>query len=255
MLVTISLATGASKALLKYGAADRLQQIYGEHFIAAEAGYDISIQYHLGKEGNLEQAASAIAMLKTNFYSSALLQACESAEAGKSIGAIFDIPLRSTEERMWIKQDSGERVTVIMSVNFVDADDIILGKVFLQEFKKSITGAPPVDFYSKWVDPAKSVPLELKDVKDLPRSPNVCYLTFVLFDRHFKGDKKVKSVQNILNMRNFLHYHIKCAKSHLHTRMRNRVEALLLVLNRAKQETDEDKEKKTAKGRTFTRKE
>jgi len=248
-LVKVSLTCGAAQSCLKHGGQDRLKTVYGSNFISAAAGYDVSIEYNIDKIGNKEQVATAAAMLKTELCAAPLIKICDSAESGGNLSGVVDIPLRSTEERMWIKQDGKDRVTILFSITFTDADDIVIGKVFLQEFKKSVAGAPNVDFVYK------NPPLELKDVKDLPRSPNVCYLTFVLFDRHFKGEKKIKAAQSLISFRNYLHYHIKCAKSHLHTRMRNRVEALLKILNRAKQETEEDKEKKTASGRTFTRKE
>jgi len=159
---------------------------------------------------------------------------------------MIDIPLRDANERMWIKQDTQDRVTVIFSVAFSDPDDVVIGKVFLQEFKKSVAGAPTVDFRF-------DAPGELSGVAHKPQAPNVGYVTFVLFDRHFTGAAKQKSATVLPTFRNYLHYHIKCAKSHLHTRMRNRVDESIKVLNRAKQEEAQPKEKKTATGRTFKR--
>jgi len=150
---------------------------------------------------------------------------------------------------LWIKKDANDRVTVVFSISFKDQDDIVLGNVFLKEFKKNVGGAPAVDFtQGKDESGNPMVPGELKG-KTLPRDPTVSYVTFVLFDRHISEQKIKNTVDNLQMFRNFLHYHIKCAKSHLHTCMRNRVELLLKVLNRAKQ--DLPKEKKTIKGRTF----
>jgi len=250
-VIQVSLSSSAAQALLTNGGTEKLKAAYGSNVLAAESGYDATVQFDLTNVGqnDREKIATSAGMLKTHLFTAPLLKVMESAESGGNITGLIDIPLRSNEERMWIKQDGKERITVLFSVNFTDADDIVVGKVFLGEFKKSITGAPAVDFVYK------TPPLELKSVKDLPRSPNVGYVTFVVFDRHFKDEKKIKSAQTLITFRNYLHYHIKCAKSHLHTRMRNRVETLLKILNRAKQELDEDKEKKTATGRTFTRKE
>ena len=46
-------------------------------------------------------------------------------------------------------------------------------------------------------------------------------------------------------------YHIKCSKAYMHDRMRKRVDSLLQVLNRAKAEPLEPKEKRTITGKTF----
>jgi actin related protein 2/3 complex subunit 2 len=246
-IVKISFHSTAAASLLKYGGDALLKEKYGPNFVTAEDGYDATIQYDLDKIGKADRAkvANEASKLKSYLYGSIIIKACEEAEKGGG-RTLYDIPLRDSEERMWVRADAADRVTAIFSINFTDADDIIFGKVFLGEFKKSVAGAPSVDFVYK------TPPLELKEVQQLPRSENIGYVTFVIFDRHFKGEKKITVAELLPTFRNFLHYHIKCAKSHLHTRMRNRVELLLQVLNRAKQ--DLDTEKKTASGRTFTRK-
>uniref|UniRef100_A0A6B2LBU4 Arp2/3 complex 34 kDa subunit n=1 Tax=Arcella intermedia TaxID=1963864 RepID=A0A6B2LBU4_9EUKA len=246
-LITVSFQSTAASALLKNGANDLLQEKYGSHLITPESGYDVSIQWDLSTvaESDYAKVANEIARLKSYLYGSIVLKVCAEAESGQK-GTLYDIPLRDSEERMWLRADSTDRVTVVFSINFTDADDIVFGKVFLQEFKKTLAGAPTVDFVYK------NPPLELQSVRDLPRSQNIGYVTFVVYDRHFKGDKKVGVSESLPTFRNYLHYHIKCSKSHLHTRMRNRVDLLLQILNRAKQ--DLDKEKKTATGRTFNRK-
>jgi len=247
-LVTISLQSTAAPALLKNGGEQLLKEKYGAALVAPESGYDVSLQYDLEKIAPADRGriSNEISKLKNYLYGAVIIRVCEEAEKGQG-GTLYDIPLRDHEERMWLRADSADRVTVVFSINFTDADDIVFGKVFLQEFKKSVAGAPSVDFVYK------IPPLELKEVGQLPRSENIGYVTFVIFDRHFKGpEKKAGIAENLPSFRNYLHYHIKCAKSHLHTRMRNRVDVLLQILNRAKQ--DLDKEKKTATGRTFTRK-
>jgi len=246
-MVNISLQSNAAKALLEKGGADLLKTKYGNNFVAPQGGYDVTLSYNIDaiSAGDRVKAATEIAKLKTYLYGSVVLRVCEHAEKGQ-FGQLYDIPLRDTHERFWLRADSADRVTVIFSINFVDTDDVVFGKVFLQEFKKNVTGAPTVDFT------VKNAPLELKDVKDKPIADNIGYVTFVLYDRHFKGDKKFTVAENIPNFRNYLHYHIKCMKSNLHTRMRNRVDLLLQVLNRAKQDLDSG-EKKTAKGRTFVK--
>jgi len=217
--------------------------------VSAENGYAVTIQYTV--DGILEsehaKIANQAAILKTTLYGAPIVVACSKLESGGGGGPpMIDIPLRSQQERMWIKQDKTDRVTIIFAIAFSDPDDVVIGKVFLSEFKKSVAGAPSVDFR---FDP----PGELSSASNVPRGQNIGYVTFVLFDRHFTGAGKQKSATILPSFRNYLHYHIKCAKSHLHTRMRNRVEESIEVLNRAKQEDAQPKEKKTAAGKTFKR--
>jgi len=149
---------------------------------------------------------------------------------------------------MWVKQDDNDRLTVIFSIDFNDPDDVVFGSVFLNEMTKQVSGAPSV-MYSP-----KTPPLELQGVRDLPQGANVSYVSFVIFKRNWTPTAKaLPAAFTLVSFRNYLHYHIKCCKSYLHTRMRLRVENLLKVLNRAKQE-EPSKEKKTATGRTFKRK-
>jgi actin related protein 2/3 complex subunit 2 len=73
----------------------------------------------------------------------------------------------------------------------------------------------------------------------------------VLFPRHFANPSQALSTINRIQLfRDYLHYHIKCSKAYMHSRMRHRVAEFLKILNRAKPEVA-NQEKKTASGRTF----
>lgn len=57
----------------------------------------------------------------------------------------------------------------------------------------------------------------------------------VLFPRHFSNPTvAADSITQIQLFRDYLHYHIKCSKAYMHSRMRTRVAEFLKVLNRAK---------------------
>lgn len=63
-------------------------------------------------------------------------------------------------------------------------------------------------------------------------------MTFILFPRHFTNPAVAEStISHIQNFRDYLHYHIKCSKAYMHSRMRHRVTEFQKVLNRAKNET------------------
>lgn len=76
-------------------------------------------------------------------------------------------------------------------------------------------------------------------------------LTQVLSPRHFANPVQTMStISHIQLFRDYLHYHIKCSKAYMQSRMRHRVSEFLKVLNRAKPE-QEEKERRTVTGRTF----
>uniref|UniRef100_A0A671P0S9 Arp2/3 complex 34 kDa subunit n=1 Tax=Sinocyclocheilus anshuiensis TaxID=1608454 RepID=A0A671P0S9_9TELE len=114
--------------------------------------------------------------------------------------------------------------------------------VFLcvQEFKEGRRAshtAPQVLFSHR------EPPLELKDT-DATVGDNIGYITFVLFPRHTNANTRDNTINLIHTFRDYLHYHIKCSKAYIHTRMRAKTSDFLKVLNRARPDA-EKKEMKT----------
>lgn len=163
---------------------------------------------------------------------------------------IITVPYRE-DEAIYIVPGA-DRVTVVFSTTFKEETDKIFGRVFLQEFvdarrQPSIQNAPQVLYSNR--DP----PLEIRSIPGLSRGDDVGYVTFVLFPRHFATPTTAAlTISRIQLFRDYLHYHIKCSKAYMHSRMRHRVADFLKVLNRAKPENSGvEKERKTASGRTF----
>ncbi|KAJ9064021.1 Arp complex subunit [Entomophthora muscae] len=156
------------------------------------------------------------------------------------------------EDEMIFVQAHGDRVTVIFSTFFKEEMDQVFGKVFLQEFvdarrDPSVQNAPQVLYTNR------EPPLEIRDIPGVQSHDNIGYVTFVMNSRHYKDDEtREKSISMIQTFRDYLHYHIKCSKAYMHSRMRARVSDFLKVLNRARPESKKT-EKKTASGRTFVR--
>lgn len=139
-----------------------------------------------------------------------------------------------------------DRVTAIFSTVFRDDDDVIIGKVFMQEFKegrRQYQQAPQVLFSHK------EPPRELQGT-DARVAENIGYVTFVLFPRHTSASARENTINLIHTLRNYLHYHIKCSKAYIHSRMRAKTTEFLKILNRARPEP-KTVEKKTISGRTF----
>ena len=65
----------------------------------------------------------------------------------------------------------------------------------------------------------KDPPTELEHMPEALTGPNVGYVTFVLFPRH-TGEKCAGNTINLIHtFRNYLHYHLKCSKAYLHSRL------------------------------------
>ena len=156
------------------------------------------------------------------------------------------------DETMYIEAKA-DRVTVVFSTLFRDEDDIVLGKVFLQEFKegrRASTTAPQVTtvvylssvghnflplLFCLQVLFSRDPPLGLAEA-EARTGDGVGYITFVLFPRHTHREVRDNTIDLIHLFRNYLHYHIKCSKAYIHSRMRAKTAAFLKVLNRAKPE-------------------
>jgi len=250
--LTISLKSPAGADLMKFGGRDYLNQVYGSYLVNPIPQYDVTLQIPFPQTAQMSQQdkaslAQKCATLKSYLFSSILLQRMEAASKGQVISGMVDVALRSQKERMFVKQDGTDRITVIFSIEFPAYNDAVIGQVFCNEFANNKDGGTPSVAYS-----AKP-PSELKEIRNLPQGDRISYLTFVVYDRHFKGSKMETAAFTITTFRNYLHYHLKCCKSYLHTRMRTRVENLLKVLNRARQVAT-NVDKKTAAGKTFQRK-
>lgn len=67
----------------------------------------------------------------------------------------------------------------------------------------------------------------------------------MLFPRHTTGAARDNTIDLLHMFRDYLHYHIKCSKVYVHSRMRAKAGELLKVLNRARPQPRNPAERKT----------
>jgi len=247
-LLNVSMSIKCYSELKKYGVDEIMKNNYGSFLTSPETGYDVTLQVDLAQPPQDRQKfCHNIALLKRNALAAPFYRVFADIEAKKSAGNLIEIKYRD-DEAFFLKQES-DRVIVIFHIQFRDSDDQVLAKVFLQEYqdaRRTMSNAPAVTYSQK------EPPLELKGVRNLKVQESNGFVSFVLFAPHITGTRKEKTIDNIQTFRNYLHYHIKCSKAYMHTRMRNKVRGFLQVLNRAKAEP-QNVEKKTFGGRTFKR--
>lgn len=174
---------------MKYDLQSVLERYYHGFIVSPEEKYNFSLYIDLEKiaedEKEKKDLVRSIGLLKRNILSAPfekafclqqLLEEQKNEQDTKNTHKeIIKIPYRD-EEAIFIIPSS-DRVTVIFSMIFKEETDIILGKVFLQEFvdarkRPAIQNAPQV-FYS-YRDP----PLEIQTLCDLKSSDNIGYVTF-----------------------------------------------------------------------------
>ncbi|KAJ5916162.1 Actin-related protein 2/3 complex subunit 2 [Penicillium tannophilum] len=250
--ILLSINVKCFKELVQYGAQEVLEREYGPYIVSPspEARDELIMKLALLKRNAMAAPFERAFDEFNKLAEEASRYTSESAPQGmKEGGEVMAIHYRE-EEAIYIKA-SFDRVTVIFSTVFREETDRIFGKVFLQEFvdarRRVVTlqNAPQVLFRN-------DAPLELQGVPGLLTAGEgeISYVTFVLFPRHLTAQRRYDNISHIQTFRDYFHYHIKASKAYIHTRMRKRTADFLQVLNRARPE-NEERERKTASGRTF----
>lgn len=247
--IRISISLKFYKDLQEHGADDLLKREYGSYLMAEpEEGFNVSLLYDLTtlpKDAETrDQLISKASLLKRNCFASVFEKYFEFQAQGIEGRKRAVIHYRD-DETMYVEAKQGS-VTVIFSTIFKDEDDIVIGKVFMQEFKegrKASHSAPQVLFSHR------EPPRELLEA-GARTGNNIGYITFVLFAQHTCKANRDNTINLIHTFRDYLHYHIKCSKAYIHSRMRSKTSDFLKVLNRARPERL-DKERRNIKGQVM----
>ncbi|RUS89049.1 hypothetical protein EGW08_003160 [Elysia chlorotica] len=243
--IMVSISLKFYKELQEHGADDLIKREYESILTSPESGYNVSVVIDLENiPSDWPNLVEKVSLLKRNCFASVFEKYFRFQEEGQEGNSRAVIHYRD-DETMYVEAKK-DRVTVIFSTIFKDDDDIVIGKVFMQEFKegrRKYQQAPQVLFSHK------EPPQELQNT-DARTGDNIGYITFVLFPRHTNKNAKDNTINLIHMLRDYLHYHIKCSKAYIHQSMRAKTTDFLKVLNRARPEI-KDKEKKTITGKTF----
>ncbi|VUZ39886.1 unnamed protein product [Hymenolepis diminuta] len=227
----VSLLVNFFNELREYDVETVLKREYGAYMLDQPyPGYSVTLCFDLTNvPDDYESLAHRVALMKRHCFAAVfepffLLQAL----ADEPIISKRAIIHYSPDEAMYV-QALEDRITVIFSTVFKDADDVVIGKIFMQEFtevRRRYDRAPQV-LYSH-----REPPAELRDT-DAVGGDNRAYITFVLFPRHLAPNAADRTINLIHTVRNYLHYHIKCAKGYLQLRMRAKTSEFIKILNRA----------------------
>jgi len=139
----VSIGFYSANDILRLGGEAKMREIYGPNSVTeTEPGFNLTLTFNLDAlPCSAEEFAERISLIKTNLFCAPLYHGIKA-----SVGTEIDIPYRNADERLYLKKDANDRVTVVFSIAFKDPDDVVIGTVFLKEFKKSVGGAPSVDF-------------------------------------------------------------------------------------------------------------
>ncbi|VDN96849.1 unnamed protein product [Rodentolepis nana] len=232
-ILSVSISLSFFKEIEQFGDSKLLSREYGEYLKPiADSGCNVTLEFDCKKlPDNIESIATKAALLRRNCFASVFeyFFDYQVANASNSSAKTIQGTIHFRSDETMFVQAMSDRVTVIFSTRFKDADDVVLGKVFLQEFsevKRRFDGAPQVIYQHR--DPPK----ELQGT-GAASGDSVAYVTFVLSSRHTSMANRGKTIDLIHLMRTYMHYHIKCMKAYLQMRMRAKTADFLKILNRA----------------------
>ncbi|KAJ4981426.1 hypothetical protein NE237_032263 [Protea cynaroides] len=261
VLLSMSLPTPPPETVfiggLPYGAIDAIKAAYGvlvQILDPPRDGFNLTMKFNLSKLPPDEEQRQAILVKIASVREVVLgapirliLKHLASRTVAPNVDRLVALVHRPMESFFLVPQ--AEKVTVVLPMRFKDSIDTVLATSFLQEFVAArrttgLNNAPPCSW-------SPSPPLELKGAPAQALSVNAGFVTFVIFPRHVEGKKLDRTVWSLSTFRAYVSYHVKCSEGFMHTRMRRRVESLILALDRAK--PDVEKSRKAANSRSFKR--
>ena len=198
-------------------------------------------------ETERQQLITLVSRLKANIFAIPF-HFVASLVKDKSRFSPFEIAYRgSTGESVYITPtDKGAAATYC--IRFSDEGDKIVGGVFFQELtaaRQRVPSAPAVSYSNDPPSDLSAFNLPTRDQKLF------AYVTVSLQDAQL-SDRKIETVGYYMPLfRDYLHYHIKCAKAFMHQKMRARTASMLKILNDAKPEP-KHKVKRTITGKIIS---
>lgn len=163
----------------------------------------------------------------------------------KSNFAPFEIPYRGNTGESFYVTPTDKGAAVTYSIRFSDEGDKVIGGVFFQELtaaRQRVPSAPAVTSSNDPPSDLSAFNLPTRDQKLF------AYVTIGMQEAQV-SDRKIQDTSYYMPLfRDYLHYHIKCAKGFMHQKMRARTAAMLKILDAAKPEP-KHKVKRTITGK------
>ncbi len=258
-VLRVSMFLHYGNELKKYGSDAVVKKAYGDWVQTPQENYTVTLKVDLDAASQDEKKKSdyiaRVPLIKRYVMMSPFEFAFDKYSKGESFDPVV-IPYRPAENIYILTFEKS--LTVVFSIRFSDPDDVVLARMFLNEFKdarkdRALGSAPGVNFTQG------KRPTELNNVKgnepdDKQSLQEYGFVSFGLFPSHMKEEKREDTIDKLLTFRNYFHYHLKCTKAYMHFRMRDRFSKLLDTLDGAKDTSGIIKEKKTASGRRFIEK-
>lgn len=234
--IELHMYISCANELNENGAEEVFEKIYGSYKIEPQAKYSYAIKFNLSKmeKEEREKMITSAARMKAYILGAPIINVAEMV-SNKSNFAPFEIPFRSTTCESYFITPTQQGAACTFSIRFSDPGDKVIAGVFFQELaaaRTRVKNAPIVTYSNDPPADLSAFNLPSKtDNKDM-----YAYVTLSLQTAQL-SERKREDISFYLPMfRDYLHYHIKCAKAFLHQKMRARTNMMLKILDAAKPE-------------------
>ncbi|KAH0788613.1 putative Arp2/3 [Histomonas meleagridis] len=250
--IEVDMYIACAQELDEYGAQEAYEKYYGKYKIEPKAKgaikYTHAIQFNLTQMNEKEQKEmiTLASRMKAYVLGAPIIFVAEQVTA-KANFAPFEIPFRRSTMESYFITPTSQGAAATFSIRFSDPGDKIIAGVFFQELAAARTRVKnaPIVTYSN--DP----PADL-GAFDLPtKDKNMYAYVTISLQAAQLSERKREDISFYLPMfRDYLHYHIKCAKAFMHQKMRARTTMMLKILDAAKPEPKQ-KVRRTITGRVM----
>ncbi|PVH35580.1 hypothetical protein PAHAL_7G216800 [Panicum hallii] len=155
-----------------------------------------------------------------------------------SLGPFGTMKLVYSQREPFFVSNTAEKIHAIFPMRFRDDTDLAIATSFFQELQdlgNSFARAPRCSW-------SPIPPPELRGEHVDRLTTNGGFVSFGVLSRHVRGKKRAaKTAWILLNFQAYVKYHIKCTRSHIQSRMRQRLEALTEVIQDASLRGNHDK--------------
>ncbi|OAY55519.1 actin-related protein 2/3 complex subunit 2B isoform X1 [Manihot esculenta] len=205
-------------------------------------GYQLTLKIDFSKiprEKDPEKVMTQISSVQAIILSSQLKEMLENVNSQVMYQGMYKpmkLVYHPREPFYVIKQP--RKITAVFPMRFKEPSDVIIATAFFQELvdvgsSEKWAKAPPCTW-----SPIPPPELQGEPLEDL--TTNGGFVSFDISSRHVEGKKLDKTVWGLLNFYAYVKTHVKCTKGFTQRRMQKRLESLVEVLHKEKQEQDKD---------------
>ncbi|XP_062184348.1 actin-related protein 2/3 complex subunit 2B-like isoform X2 [Phragmites australis] len=215
----------------------KMYQKFAEIIEPPKEGYVLTLKLNfsgLTRPKDRIKAINQISVLQSVVLSSQLKGMLVSLGASGTMKLVYN-----QREPFFVSKTPAGKINAVFPMRFRDDTDLAIATSFFQELQdlgNSFAKAPKCSW-------SPIPPPELRGEYVRHLTTNGGFVSFGVFSRHVRGKRAAKTAWILLNFQSYVKYHIKCTRSSIQSRMRERLETLTEAIQNARLRGTDDKRK------------